>query len=91
MTDQLTLDVEVVDPPPRDDEGRALGPADDAEGLPHPISNEIEFTATEPVCTWRAPQDYVSQFRRRYEAARRLPPQPHSGRRDPEGMGWWRR
>jgi hypothetical protein len=91
MTDQLTLDVEVVEPPPRDDEGRALGPADDAEGLPHPTTNETHFTAPEPVCTWHAPQDLLSQLRRRHEAARRLPPLLHSGRRDPEGMSRWRR
>jgi hypothetical protein len=30
-----------------------------------------------------APQDTPSQLRRRREASRRLPPLPHSGRRDP--------
>ena len=60
--------------------------------------------STETVCQMRARADapptpskgaeFLAQLRRRHDAARRMPPLDHSGRRDParphEICGWWR-
>jgi hypothetical protein len=80
MTAQLEL--EIADPGPSHDEGRA--------SQKHPADIEVD-NHTNTAHSAAAPQDLLSQLRRRHEAALRLPPLPHSGRRDPEGMSWWRR
>ena len=42
-----------------------------------------DLSAVKPVCVQSAPQDICPQLRRRREAASRMEPLAHSGRRDP--------
>lgn len=54
-------------------------------------TNDSTAESAVRACKSKAPQDLLSQLRRRREAALRLPPLQHSGRRDPDqGMRWWR-
>jgi hypothetical protein len=58
-------------------------------------TNAQNSTADGLLCARHAPQDYLSQIRRRNAAARRMPPLEHSGRRDPltareRADGWQR-